>query len=519
MDDKAKKKELGMYYTPLQYCEKAAELVRMAINRVPKDNDYIILDRCAGIGNLESVLSDEELSHCVLSTYDEKEYQILVDKLGNKVRYISTPMDSMSKEFVEDGYIRQYIDNPNCSVILLENPPFRAGNENITACEKKTNNASYVYMEMIKELKILPISNNSTAKEIVNQFIWSGFKYYLRNETDSYIIFSPIKYWKSLGLADYKMIEGFLFNRKHFDASPSAISCMLFANIEDKEIRSVNLEAVDIVDNELSVVETLKISKCYNTFEKLFDRRYKSSDIRTNIYCGSNGEMVSSKSQKCDGSSYCGDSIIGYLQPIGFSIDRKHINLTTCTFKSRRGFYLRKDNYLSKLPLFCAKKFPQDEWYEKDVYFTTSDCEEDYSKNDHFLKYCLIYTCLSKENKCLSFMGTDGRVYQNELCFDLNALAYKDLQTMYLNDDERALISLWYRILREAKATANYDFRWNYGVYQITKELNTYTVQKNRMRKYDYPILNGCLITLKMKLDAYYKKYIMPLMLGYELIK
>ena len=28
-------------------------------------------------------------------------------------------------------------------------------------------------------------------------FIWSGFEKYLRYETDSYILFSPVKYFKS----------------------------------------------------------------------------------------------------------------------------------------------------------------------------------------------------------------------------------------------------------------------------------------------------------------------------------
>ena len=53
LNDRLKKKDLGAFYTPKPYCEKAAELVKMAVDRVPDGNDYIILDRCAGIGNLE----------------------------------------------------------------------------------------------------------------------------------------------------------------------------------------------------------------------------------------------------------------------------------------------------------------------------------------------------------------------------------------------------------------------------------------------------------------------------------
>jgi len=83
LNDRLRKKDLGAFYTPEPYCRKAAELVRMAIARVPEGNDYIILDRCAGTGNLEAVLTDEELSHCILSTYEYYEYKVLQERLGD----------------------------------------------------------------------------------------------------------------------------------------------------------------------------------------------------------------------------------------------------------------------------------------------------------------------------------------------------------------------------------------------------------------------------------------------------
>ena len=49
---------------------------------------------------------------------------------------------------------------------------------------------------------------------------------------------------------------------------------------------------------------------------------------------------------------------------------------------------------------------------------TTSDGGDAYTKDSDFLKSCLLYTVLSNQNKCLSFLGSDGRMYQNELCLD-----------------------------------------------------------------------------------------------------
>lgn len=73
-----------------------------------------------------------------------------------------------------------------------------------------------------------------------------------------------------------------------------------------------------------------------------------------------------------------------------------------------------------------------------------------------------------------------------------------------------------------ARTTDNYNPDFNYGVYQITKELNTYTevgAGKVKKRVYDYPVLNGHLDTLRVKLKDYYKSHITEKMFEYELLK
>lgn len=169
--------------------------------------------------------------------------------------------------------------------------------------------------------------------------------------------------------------------------------------------------------------------------------------------------------------------------------------------------------------------FPQEEWYTKDVYVTSSDGGDAYTHDADFLKSCLLYTGLSNQNKCLSFDGSDGRYYRNELCFDTtngDTVASADLAKMTLDTDETELVELWNRILDEAKKTANYDSRLTYGVYQITKELNTAKTAgkgKNKKTVYDYPVLNGYLDTLRAMLKAYYKSHITEKMFKYELLK
>ena len=68
----------------------------------------------------------------------------------------------------------------------------------------------------------------------------------------------------------------------------------------------------------------------------------------------------------------------------------------------------------------------------------------------------------------------------------------------------------------------NYNPDFNYGVYQIKKELNTSKIVgagKNKKKVYDYPILNGYLDTLRTMLKIYYKSHITEKMFEYELLK
>ena len=550
LNDRLNKKDLGAFYTPTAYCEKASELVMKAVERVPDGHDYVIIDRCAGTGNLEAALigkfdknGDELISHCVVSTYEYYEYKVLSERIGDKVRNIIPPTeanviyengkvsnaDAMSKDFIENPLIKQYVDDDKCTIILFENPPYQDSSA-ITYVDDNGDRPetgrkdSYVTQEYVSEMSSLRESKGS-FRELTNLFIWSGLKYYLRQDTDSYILFSPCKYFKTIGLTDnITFEEGYVFNRKHFHATPSIISCIYWNNTKAiKPEDNYELEIFDIEDDLCVSKGSLVVKKVNTTFLNYFDKRKFTNDTEDAVYLGRDGEE--DFSHKKDGKSLFNDNIIGYLRVIGYSADAMNSILIRETYFGTRGFYLRKDNYLYKMPLFVAKKYTQDEWYEKDIYYTNSDGGDSYTKDKDFLKSCLIYTCLSNQNKCLSFNGSDGRYYRNELCFDNingDTVASTDLAKMTLDDEEKALIKIWNDILAEAKKTTNYNSNLTYGVYQVTKELNTshkVGTGKSQQTVYDYPTLNGYLETLRTNLKAYYKSHITDKMFQYELLK
>lgn len=552
LNDNLSKKDLGAYYTPKPYCEQAAQLVRKAIENVPEGNDYIILDRCAGTGNLESALTDEELSHCVLSTYEYYEYKVLMERLGDKVKFIIPPREdlveysngfiananALSKEFIEEPNISKLINDPKITIIMLENVPFHDSSSmtfiednNLNKRAKTNRKSSYVLNEFKKEIYKLNEQNGS-SRDISNLFIWSAFKYYLRQPTDSYIVFSPVKYFKSIGLVKKKFGGGFAFNRKYFHASPSVISCVWWQNVDDFKTKEWELDVYDIEESIedtsishklINLEKSIKIKQCNKNIAEYNDKRVFEDDIETDVVCASNGYELTDWTYSKGRKPIYNKNIIGYLTAIGYSIDPKHYNLVRCNSKNgieqSYGFHLRADNFLEKLPIFCAKKYPQTMWYERDVYFTPSDSGDIYVQDKEFLKSCLIYTCLSQYNKCISFTSKNGIKFNNELCFDIDTLSSKKLQDFKLNLDDKELLKIWDKILADIKHTSNYDSDKKYGVYQIIKELNTYYKDEKNKIHYDYPILNGDLTSLKTKVNEYYNKYITPKLFKYELIK
>ena len=285
LNDTLQKKNLGAFYTHRLYAEKSLELLRAAIVRVPKGNDYIILDRCAGTGNLEAGLTDEELSHCIVSTVEYYEYKVLQELLGAKVRAIIPPVetadtfnaglvngaDALSREYIENPVIRKFIDDPKCTVILFENPPYaettsaehqRQGKSKVSSAWKQ----SFVVQAMKKEVK------GTASNDLGNAFIWSGFKYFLRQPTDSYVVYSPVKYWKAQHLINKRLLQGYAFNRRHFHTKIDACIMVALWSNGDAKTEEFELTGYDI-DSAGSLIchETpLPVKRIHSFYSEVF---------------------------------------------------------------------------------------------------------------------------------------------------------------------------------------------------------------------------------------------------------
>lgn len=549
LNDDLHKKNLGAFYTHPVYAEKSLELVRKAIARVPKGNDYVIIDRCAGTGNLESSMTDEELSHTIVSTYEYYEYKVLDRMLGNKVREIIPPTEkpdtfnggmvrganALSMEYIENEIVRRYVDNPNCTIILFENPPFA----DTTSIEHQKKNVGKKSTEWKKYdvFKVMEKEVKGTAKnDLGNVFIWSAFKYYLRQPTDSYIVYSPVKYWKAQHLINKKFLGGFAFNRKHFHTNIAAtIMVALWSNEDDNELDTFNIEAYDInAAGELVYVDKLPINKIHTQYsERYFDKRkFKDDKVGEGILCSKDGtERMESNTIRL--KPIINDNILGYMAVYSSGFDNPD-NMASLLVAGRydgNGFFLRRDNFLEKLPMFAASRYItyNRAWTERSRIMKSGDGAEKYHKdikngklNDYLLK-CLLFTVLEPQNHMREFIGSDGRHYKNQLCLDNTngeTLASKNLHSMKKNEGEKTLLSLWDKIISQAKKTAKYNPVFNYGLYQIKTELNTTHVDPDtRDTVPDYPELNGNIETLANHLKDYYITEIVPTLFKYEFLK
>lgn len=553
LNDFLQKKDLGAFFTPEPYAEKARELLAQAISRVPSGNDYVVIDRCAGTGNLERGLSEDILSHCIVSTKEYYEYKVLQELIGSKVRHIIPPIeaedtfdagnvrgaDALTQEYVENPLIRRYIDDPSCTIILFENPPFAetTSMEHQKRGEGKRSSsgwkASWVLEQMRKAVKENPSISGTSTNDMGNAFIWSAFEYYLRQPTDSYVVFSPIKYWKAQGLVKKRFIDGFAGDRFHFHARKH--SCVLVAlwSNEDEESDSFTVDGYDIVKGKLGAPVSLDFRKVDSLYSsRYYDKRKMNDDIDGGILLQKTG--IEATTQKKRLKPRWNKNILGYMVADGVGLDNPELHsiLVSAGIFNGNGFYLRRDNFLQKLPMFAASRYISynGSWTERGRVMKSADGADKFLKDaasgklNQWLLRTLLFTCLEYQNHMRSFTGGDGRTYRNELCLDTSngsTVASETLKKLDRRVRESELLAAWSRVLEEAKETTLYDSSLTYGFYQIGEELNTWHEQPNgkKGRIYDYPSLNGSIRTLKELNKEYYLKEIVPKLFEYEFLK
>lgn len=544
LNDTLQKKNLGAFYTPEPYAEKSHELLRMAIERVPAGNDYVIIDRCAGTGNLEKGLTDEELSHCILSTVEYYEYKVMQEILGSKVRHIIPPIeaddtfnaglvrgaDALSEEYVNNPVIKQYVDDPNCTIILFENPPYA---EVVSSDNQKAKHKGTGPMHTFVGEAMRKATSGVVARDLGNIFIWSAFEYYLRQPTDSYVVYSPAKYWKVQHLVRKRFVDGYAFNRRYFHTNIDAcIMCVLWANEDEVPSPDFVLKGFDCDDeNNLSESVELPIRRIYQQFSSAYFDKRRMADDKPGLIANLDGTERTSGTVQLTNPIY-NDNAIGYLSIRGANFDNPDLNVSLVRVGryDGGGFYLRNDVYLEKLPMFCASRYItyNREWTERARIMKSGDGADRFNadvasgKLDQWLCKCLLFTCTEMQNHMRTFTGSDGRFYRNELCMDTTngpTVASEDLKKLVCGPAEQRILDQWKTLMDAVKQTDEYDPALTYGVYQIFAEIDTSYKDDEGNTVWNNVEVHSALQTLKTLVKEYYNTEIVPTLFEYEFLK
>lgn len=488
----ALKKRLGAFFTPDYAVEKSTNYIRNIINNLNNDEDYVIVDRASGTGNLEKFLTDEELSHCILNTIVYAEKTTLKGLYEGRVKAIlpsdettddegcMPAGDALSEGFnkelantIEEARKEAESRGKKLVVIGLENPPYMEASAEATRSGKtqKGTYENYITKEMKKDENV----SGRTSTDFANKFIWSGFKYYF----DYYVVYSPVKYFKSQGLINKTFNEGIIVNRADFHATEGGISIMSWKN-ED-------------ATNDSWQLENCLIKKINESVINLLDKDKAKRDTK--------------------------QTLIGIITPHGGTPDFKHDALTNHKIKGMNGreTKLGIDNIKQALPLFAANCYTCKDYTEKEVIMKSGDGGTTYQNDNEFLEDCFIWCCLTDKNKCWSGAS------QNEMALSQNSKAD---QVVDLKQPHRlALKRSWDNVLNEAKKCKEYNANWKYGLAQIINDLNLddptdvknkkgQTLMQKRYRKLDAQITS-----FKEDLKEFYDKYIKDKLFQYELLK
>lgn len=486
LNDPTSQKVLGAYYTPDQYTKLATNMVREAIQNSKNEgyDNYIILDRCSGTGNLEKFFSDEELKHCILNTYETKEWLILKALYQNKVFSIIPPtyIKEENNSFLMEGgdalsnkCTNQILESINdfknknsvskLAIIFLENPPYSDSTSNSDKRYTNSNNRSNKTY-----IKDLMKGYGSQSNDLLNQFIWSAnnlFEWY------AYVLFAPVKYFKSFQnkyILEKEFKKGYILNRKHFHASESGVSLVYWKNKH----------------------------MIYDEFT--LENPHSISDTNSNIVVKKIKSKISIliKESKKNDEKFLAEMVV-QLQ-----IHRQHGMLQTKFLKKGNVKYTKiyEDNLLENLPLFAANFFPLKDFTQKEVLFKSGDLNFAYLKDKQFLQDCLIWTLMTHKQRC----EPNSEFYKQ---------GYKKLK---LNQNSHK--SLWKKWNDLKKEIENEKLKPSNSLYHIDKEYDISDINLDTKKPTWVRVnLHSCISDLKKELDDFYEENIKSKMLKYELVK
>lgn len=486
--DKELRRLRGAFFTPAEYAIKSAQYVRSIIDSLP-DHSFLIVDRCAGTGNLEDALIpiiDPSTTAILAGTIDPDEQRELEAHFPTIQFHHGDALTEEYNSSLSSRIAEFKSSHPNPVVIFYENPPYCEPQGGATYGKAvRGTSRNWLSDEMKKAV------GGKASNDLANKFIWSAFELH---HCDYYVVYAPIKAWKSQHIFDKTFITGFIASRKLFGASEGGIPVIAWRN-EDAE-------------NEELYLENATIRKIHTPINKLippYRKRDDDADIAYEVAQGTpdrkNGWITNDRSadKVRKGRGGFADIICGMESTSGYpAYNNGYLSNSPHPTKTARHDDITAENILHILPLFVANCYKPKDYTEMGILMKSGDGGLRYQQDPQFLLDCLIWTALSFESRCLS-----DDTKRNELCL-LQDTKTDALLRSYPKSDldtERwaPLLDEWANLLNATKDVRNPA--WTYGLRQLMAETD---IDVRPFRKL---------------LGEFYARYIEPRLLEYQLIK
>lgn len=477
---KSLKKRLGAFFTPQKYAIRSAKMVRQIIENTSENDEILIVDRCAGTGNLEEALLSElrvfsdDKYNLLLNTITYSERMTLNGLFGKRCKILPDDLtvnddgllihgDALSKEFNDKllNEINLYREqaksrNHNLVVIMYENPPYSAPGGDLTGNKqsKEGNRDNYVVSKMREKHRGIVL------QELVNQFIYSAFDLI---KVDYYVVYAPIKYWKRQSLIDKEFLGGFVADRADFHATSSAgIPVIAWKNID--------------CENEELRLENAVIKKVHKKITELVDNPDRKEG---NVY---------------------------FYQKQGFPDFKQALltNVPTPNTHAKPNIFNGDEEELELfIPLFAANCYVPSDYTEREIIMKSGDGGKRYQSDKSFLDDCFIWSGLSKQNK-----GSSNDELRNEYCFCQNTKADERLKKITVTDKQMILFEEWKALLDKASRYDEFNKNYTYGLNQLSQDIGSkHKELAEEIKKFDE------------LLKVYFKMEILPKLFEYELLK
>lgn len=166
------RRDTGGEYTPTCFVEKQNEILKQYYNL----DEFIVMDPCCGVGNLENQFGKEFKDYCYLSTLEKIDVDTCRIKGFNNVVQFDYLKDKSQPTWNYKGYnlsVDTICQRENRKLMIVMNPPYQNKRE-------YKNNMAIEFFNKVLDLKpqviVFYYMTQSFHREEIQQYINSGYK-------------------------------------------------------------------------------------------------------------------------------------------------------------------------------------------------------------------------------------------------------------------------------------------------------------------------------------------------------